>query len=162
MTTTDKIQYSSNTTITCTLASLASTSSRGCLAVDNSTNLYDDAILTVAVKTNGSAPSSDKACYVYLYAAGADGVFTGSSAEAQGTDAAVTLDSPSNMRGPFTISCPAASTTYRLVVPSVAEIFGGVLPYKWGFVLQNVTGNALDTTEGNFLKEYTGIYYQNI
>lgn len=163
MATTDKILYAANATITCTLASLASSASagRGCLAVDNSTNLYVDAILTIAVKTSASALANDKACYVYLYGAGADGIFNGSSAEAEGTDAAVTLDSPTNLKGPFPIYCPASSTTYRLVIGSVASVFGGVLPTKWGFVLQNYTGQNLDSTEGSHTKDYTGINYTN-
>lgn len=163
MATTDNIKYSTNTSITCTLASLASSSTAGrsCLAVDNSTNLYVDAILTIAVKTSASALANDKACYVYIYGSGADGVFNGSSAEAEGTDVAVTFDSPTNLKGPFPIYCPASSTTYRLVVGSIASLFGGVMPYKWGFVLQNYTGQALDSTAGNHLTEYTGVTYTN-
>jgi hypothetical protein len=162
MSTTDKIAYSANTTITCTLASLASsaTAGRSCAAVDNSTNLYDDALLTIQVKTSSSALGNDKACYIYLYGAGADGVYSASSAEAVGTDVGVTLDSPTNLRGPVVISCPAVSTSYRVVIP-IAAVFGGVLPTKWGYVLQNYTGQALDSTGGNFLSEYTGITYTN-
>lgn len=162
MATTNKIQYGSNTTITCTLASLASstTAGRGSAVVDNSANLFIDVLLTIAVKTSASALSGDKACYAYLWGSGADSVYEGSSAEAQGTDAAVTLDVPTNMRGPFTISCPASAVTYRRVI-SIAEAFGGVVPYKWGFVLNNQTGQALDSTEGNHLKEYTGILSTN-
>lgn len=161
MTTTDKIQYSSNTAITSTLTSLASSSSagRGSAVVSNSITLYDDAILTIAVTTGSSTLAAPFACYVYLYGAGADGVYNGSSAEAEGTDAAVTLDVPTNLIGPFVISCPASSVTYRLVVGSVAAAFGGVLPAGWGFVLQNQTGQPL-AGSGN-LSEFTGIYYTN-
>ena len=127
--------------------------------MSNATNLYVDAMLTIAVVTSSSTLANDKACYVYLYGSSADGVLSGSSAENQGTDAAVTIDSPTNMTGPFVISCPATSTTYRLVIGSVASAFGGVLPYEWGFVLQNYTGQAL-ASSGN-LSEYTGIYYTN-
>ena len=51
------VKYATSTAITCTLASLASsaTAGRGCAAVDNSTNLYDDALVTIAVKTSSSA-----------------------------------------------------------------------------------------------------------
>lgn len=163
MSTTDNIKYSANTTITCTIASLASSASAGrsCLAVDNSTDLYDDAILTVAVKTSASALANDKACYLYFYGCGADGVFDGSSAEAEGTDIAVTLDSPTNLIGPVAIYCPASSTTYRKKIGSVAAIFGGVLPVQWGFVFQNYTGQALDSTAGNHKAEYTGVTYTN-
>ena len=163
MSTTDKIAYGTSTAITCTLASLPSSASAGqsCLAVDNTTNLFDDAMLTIAVKTSASALANDKACYVYLYGSEDGTVFNGSSSEAEGTNIAVTLDSPTNLRGPYVISCPASSVTYRLVVGSVAAVFGGVLPRKWGFVLQNYTGQNLDSTEGNMQKTYTGITYTN-
>jgi len=162
-TTTDKIAYAASASITITAASLASsaTAGRSCAAVDNSTNLYDDAELTVAVKTSASALANDKACYLYFYASEDGTVYGGSSAEAVGTDVAVTFDSPTNLYGPIAIACPASSVTYRKVIPSVAAIFGGVLPKKWGFVLQNYTGQALDSTAGNHLFQYTGINYTN-
>jgi hypothetical protein len=163
MATTDNIKYSSNTTITQTLASLASSSTAGrsCAAVSNSTNLYDDAILTVAVKTSASALANDKACYIYPYGSGADGIYSGSSAEAEGTDVAVTFDSPTNLSGPVSLYCPASSVTYRRVMGAVASLWGGVMPYGWGEVLQNYTGQALDSTEGNHTKDYTGVTYTN-
>lgn len=161
MTTTDKIAYSSNTTITCTLNSLASstTAARSCAAVVNSTNLYDDAILTIAVTTSASALAAPFACYVYLYGSGADGVYNGSSAEAEGTDIGITLGVPTNLLGPFVLNCPASSVVYRLVIGSIASVFGGVLPYGWGFVLQNQTGQNLASS--GHLAEYTGITYTN-
>lgn len=161
VTTTDKIQYSSNTSITCTLNSLASstTAGRSCVAVVNSTNLYCDAILTIAVKTGSGTLAAPFACYVYLFGSGADGIYNGSSAESVGTDVAVTLDVPTNLLGPFTISCPASSVTYNLVISSVADVFGGVLPYGYGYVLQNQTGQTL-ASSGNS-SEYTGIFYTN-
>lgn len=163
MATTDNIKYATSAAITCTLASLASSSGAGrsCAAVDNTTNLYDDAILTIAVKTSASALANDLTCYVYLFGAGQDGIFNGSSAEAPGTNIAVTLDNPTNLKGPYSISCPASATTYRLVIGSVAQAFGGILPIKWGFVLQNYTGQNLDSTEGNHTKDYTGITFTN-
>ena len=162
MATTDKIAYATSTAITCTLASLASsaTAGRSCAAVDNTSNLYDDALLYIAVKTSSSALANDKACYVYLYGSEDATNFNGSSAEAEGTDAAVTLDSPTNLIGPFVIACPAVSVTYKKVI-SVAAAFGGIMPRKWGFVLQNYTGQALDSTGGNHVTTYTGITYTN-
>jgi len=160
---TDKISYGTSTAITCTLAILASsaTAGRGSASVDNTSDLFDDAMLYIAVKTSSSALANDKACYVYLYGSEDGTNFNGSSAEAEGTNAAVTLDSPTNLKGPFVIACPAVSVTYKLVIGSVAAVFGGVMPRKWGFVLQNYTGQALDSTEGNHTKTFTGIYYTN-
>ncbi len=164
MTTTLKQQFGTSTSITCTLASLASsaTAGRGSAAVDNTTNLADDAMLTISVKTSASALANDKACYVYLYGSEDGTVYSGSSAEAPGTDAAVTIDAPTNLIGPLMISCPASSTTYTLVIGSVAALFGGVMPRKWGFVLRNYTGQALDSTEGNHQKTYTPIWWDQV
>jgi hypothetical protein len=159
--TTQKIAYPASTPITCTLASLASSSGAGrsCVAVDNTSNLYVDAMLTLAVKTSASALANDLSCYVYLFGSEDGTVYNGSSAEAPGTDVAVTFDSPTNLKGPFALACPASSVTYRLVIGSIAQVFGNVMPRKWGFVLQNFTGQALDSTEGNHQKTYTGITY---
>lgn len=155
-----KITYGTSTAITCTLASLASsaTAGRGSAVVDNTSNLYDDVLLYIAVKTSSSALANDKACYIYLYGSEDGTNYSGSSAEAEGTDAAVTVDSPSNLILAGVIACPAISVTYRKVI-SVAPAFGGVMPRKWGFVLRNYTGQALDSTEGNHTKSYTGITY---
>lgn len=163
MSTTDNIKYATSTAITCTLASLASSSTagRGCAAVDNTSNLYDDAMLFIAVKSSASALANDKACYVYLFGSEDGTNYNGSSAEAEGTNAAVTLDSPTNLKGPYVIACPASSVTYKLLIGSVAAAFGGVMPRLWGFVLQNFTGQALDSTEANHQKTYTGITYTN-
>lgn len=155
-----KITYGTSTAITCTLASLASsaTAARGCTAVDNSSNLFDDVLLTIAVKTSASALANDKACYVYIFGSEDGTVYNASTAEGVGTDGAVTIDSPTNLRGPFVIACPAVSVTYRTVI-SIAACFGGVMPREWGFVLNNYSGQALDATEGNHQKTYTGITY---
>jgi hypothetical protein len=131
---------------------------QGSAVVDNTSNLFDDALLTIAVKTSSSALANDKACYIYIYGSEDGTNYSASSAEAVGTNASVTIDSPSNMKGPVVLSCPAVSVTYRTVI-SVASFFGGVLPLKWGFVLQNFTGQALDATEGNHQKTYTGVTY---
>jgi hypothetical protein len=153
------ILYGTSTAIPCTLASLAgssATAGQGCAAVDNTSNKFDDALLTIAVKTSASALANDKACYVYLWGSEDGTVYNASSAEAVGTNASVTIDNPTNMRGPFPIGCPAVSQTYRVTI-SVATAFGGILPRKWGFVLVNFTGQALDSTEGNHQKTYTGV-----
>jgi len=155
------ITYGTSTAITCTLASLASsaTAGRSCAAIDNTSDKFVDAMLYIAVKTSSSALANDKACYVYLYGSEDGTNVNGSSAEAEGTNAAVTFDSPTNLKGPYIIACPASSVTYKLVIGSIAAAFGGVMPRKWGFVLQNYTGQNLDSTEGNHTKTYTGITY---
>lgn len=143
------------TAITCTLASLGSGSARESASVDNTTNLYLDAQVQVKVKTNGSAPTGDKAVYVYVW-----GVVDTSAPmypdRVTGSDAAITPDNPTQLQWLATIFCPAASTTYVSVPKSVSEKFGGVLPGKWGLVIVNATGNALDATGGSHAVSYQG------
>jgi hypothetical protein len=154
-----KLSFGTSTAITCTLASLADAGARECTVVDNSTNKYLDAMLTVAIKLQTGTPSSDKAVYVWFYGS-EDG--TNYTDNATGSDAAVTMRSPSNLRGPFVISCPdSGGLTYKGVIASVASFFGGVLPRKWGFVVQNKTGITLSATEGDHTKTYTGVYTTN-
>lgn len=156
----DRIAYGTSTAITCTLGGLASSATvgRGCVAVDNTANLFVDCMLTVRVKTSASALANDFSCYVYLYGS-EDGTLYSGDGVTYGTDASVTVAVPSNLKGPYVIACPGTAVQYTLVVGSVASAFGGILPRKWGFVLVNYTGQALDATEGNFQKSYTGITY---
>lgn len=143
--------------LTCTVASLASstTAGRSSTPLDNTSNLYEDAALEVKLKTNDSAPTGEKSCHIYVYASMDGTNYSGSSAEAVGTDVAVTFDSPTNLWGPFVLSMPAASTTYRLQIPSLAEICG-FMPQKAGVVVQNQTGNNLDSTAGNHAITWSG------
>jgi len=158
--TTNKIAYGGSTTIPCTLASLASSATVGwgSANVDNTGNLYDDALVTIVVKTSSSSLANDKACYIYVYGSEDGTVYNASSAENVGTNASVTVDNPTNMKGVIVLACPAISTTYRTVF-SIAQFFGGAMPRRWGFVLVNYTGQNLDSTAGNFQTTYSGINY---
>jgi hypothetical protein len=44
---------------------------------------------------------------------------------------------------------------------SVASVFGGVLPERWGIVVVNQSGGAFDTTVANHLKFFQGILAQS-
>jgi len=151
-----KLAYAASASITCTLASLASGSARECAAVDNSVNLYLDAMVYVALKLATGTPASDKSLYLWFYGS-EDG--TNVTDNATGTDAALTMRSPTNLHGPFVIATPdAGALTYKKIIPSVAAFFDGALPKKWGFVVENKSGLALDATETNHTKEYSGVY----
>jgi len=150
-----KLKFASSAAVTITLASLAQAAARECTAIDNSNNLYLDAVLYLAIPLQAGTPGSDKAIYVWFYGS-EDG--TNYTDNATGSDAAVTLRSPTNLRGPFVIATPdSGALTYKAVIGSVAAFFGGVLPRKWGFVVQNMTNLTFNATEGSLIKTYTGI-----
>ena len=146
--TTVKMVYgTSNQAITITLTSLASAGTQGSAAIDNTTNLYLDALVFVKVKTNAAGTSATG--YVSIYAYGtADGGTTYSDG-VTGTDAAQTLTSPPNLRLVGVCNAVANATTYSCGPFAVSPAFSGILPDHWGIVVQNNTGAALDATVGS-------------
>lgn len=152
----NKIAYGTSTAITCTLASLADNAARECTAVDNGTNKYLDAIVYLACKLQTGTPANEKFIAVWFYGS-EDG--TNYTDNASGSDAALTMRASTNLRGPHIIAAPdSGGLTYKTVIGSVAAFFGGVLPRKWGFVVENQTGVTLSATEGDHAKTYTGVY----
>ena len=67
---------------------------------------------------------------------------------------------PPNLRlvGPLT-SVANPPPSQRLPM-SVAAALGGILPAKWGIVIENKPSGVLDTTEGNHKKLYQGVSSQ--
>ena len=158
-----KQAFGASTLITCTLASLTSslTAGRESTAVDNSSpNLFLDVMVHVAVKLQTGTPSSDRCVYVYAYGS-EDG--TNYTDNATGSDAALTLRAPTNLRPLGQIQTPdAGGLTYKSGPMSLAAAFGGIIPRKWGIVIINSSGVTLSATEGDHTKSYTGIYYQTV
>lgn len=157
-----KLKYpvSGGTALTCTLTSLASslTAGRASTYVDNSTDLNVDALVTVKVKTVAGTIANDRAVYVYAY--GYDGsIYT---ANATGSDAAITLDDPTTMQVLGMIPVPAANTTYQGGPWSLARLFGGVIPSRWGIVVRNYTGLALSATADDLSVRFLPVQLQSV
>lgn len=154
-----KPSYSgSATAVTVTLASLVnsttlSTGYRQSTAVDNSTNLYLDALITGKFTTGTGAGASG---YISLYLVGWDG--TEYSNNATGTDGTFTADATANLIPIYTIAANVASSTFYLPPLLVAQSAGLLwLPQKWAIIVQNVSGSTLSSTGSNHLIEYQGI-----
>lgn len=145
-------------TLTCTLASLASsaTAGRESTAIDNRTNLFLDAFVMVKVKTSASVLANDKAVYIYVAGTVDDGTTWPDAVT--GINAAITLVDPTELILLGTIFCPAISTTYNGGPWSVARAFGGSMPAEWSIVVRNYTGQALDASEASHSKLYQGVY----
>lgn len=154
-----KQSFQSSQNFTLTLASLASsaTAGRESTAVDNTSNLYLDAVCMVSVKLQTGTPANDKSVYVYAYGS-VDG--TNYTDNATGSDAAITLRDPTNVRLVCVIPIPdAGGLTYESSPFSIAAAFGGILPPKWGIIVRNYTGVALSATESDHFYKYRGLYY---
>lgn len=154
MATINQLYGTTNQTITITITSLGSTSLRQSTAVDNTSNLFMDVKLAVKVKTNAAGTSATGVVNVFAYAT-ADGGTTYSGG-ATGTDAAYTNNKDALI---YLGSLPtiANATTYVSMF-SLSRAFGyGGIPAKWGIVIDNQSGAALDSTAGNHSAVYQGI-----
>lgn len=163
-----KIKYASPATITITLASLATSSTRVAgqesTAIDNGTNLYIDALVSGKI-TTGTSPTVDKQIDIWVYAAHDEtptypDVF-------DGTDSAETITSIYVKLGAIrllaTLFVDATSDrTYWLAPTSVASLFGGVMPRRWGLFITHDTAVNLNATGSNHEFKYTGIQYQSV
>lgn len=162
MTTTTKIAYNgAGASITITLNSLTSstTAARQSTAIDNTSNLYDDAMVTVVISTSSSSLAAPNAVYCYI-SAEFDAVpnYDQDTGVMGATDAAYTLDNPTNLRLGAIINCSTNSKVYNKSF-SVAQTCGGIMPSKWVLVINNQTGQSLNSS-GNS-STYCGITYTN-
>lgn len=148
---TTKAAYASSVAFTITLNSLANGSARESTAIDNTSNLYLDAHVRVSI----SAGSVAGAPQVLVYAYGSEDGSTFPDTTA-GTDGAVTLESPTVLRLAGVIPTPTSTKVYESDVFSIARLYGGVLPRKWGIVVLNSTGAAL--AGSNNSASYTGLH----
>ena len=147
--------------ITITLTSLASAAAQASTVVDNTTNLYLDALVQIsALKTGASGTSANGYANVYAYGTvdAADSLYPEGIT---GTDGVITLTVPTNLRLIGTLNAVVNATTYTSEPMSVAAAFGGVLPEKWGIVIENQTGHALDTVAGGSAY-YQGVWGQSV
>lgn len=136
-----KQEYSSSSTPTFTLASLANGSGRACTAVDNSTNKHIGADIHLQSKLASSSVSATGRLDVYLVRS-PDG--TRYDDNFGGTDAALT-PSASLYLG----SIPA-NTNSQVIDWSISLSELGIeLPKKFAICVVNNSGAALDSTGGN-------------
>jgi hypothetical protein len=143
-----KLKLGTATAATITLASLANGSARQSTEIDNTTNLYADYLVSVKAKTGASGTSTTGSIEVYAFGNVNDVRDDGAGA----TDAAITVV---NARLIGIIGVAANATTYTKTF-SVAQAFGGVMPAKFGIIVKNASGGALDGTAGNHAVTYQG------
>lgn len=153
-----KAKFGDPATLTLTLASLANSGARQSDAIDNSTSLYTDILVSLKVKTGASGTASTGTVNVYACAS-VDGGTTYTEG-AGASDAGITLTAPPNARLIGVINAVANATTYVGGPFSVAAAFGGVCPQRVVIVAENKTGGTLDSTEGSHAKLYQGVLAQ--
>lgn len=146
-----KIAYASAATITCSMASKTSGQGQRSAVVDNSSNLYVDALVLVSL-TIGTFTSPAR-FDVYAYASADDGTTyeTGGS-----TDAAW-----NTIRGDerflFSTNCYTNTTAFA-GVGTVAHAYRR-MPRNWGIIISQTNCGTLSGTEGNHLKKFQGVQF---
>jgi hypothetical protein len=150
-------KFGASTAITITLDALADAAARQSTAVDNTSTLFQDALLSLEIPVAAGSPADLEAIYVYAYGS-QDGTNFGDNAT--GSDAALTMRVPTNLRCIGGIQVTASGAlTWKSQPISVARAFGGVLPPKWGIVVQNLTGLAFGT---GCTANFTGVNTQSV
>jgi len=158
MATVFKPVYASVATLTCTLNSLASAGARQSTVVDNTTNLYLDALVAGTFKTAAGTLGVSAVVSLYVYALSDGAAYTDG---ATGSDAAFTLPTTPNLILLRQVSVNTAAVAVACSPASIALAFGGTLPLKWGIVVVNSTGLALDVSAGGTLS-FIGINAQGV
>jgi hypothetical protein len=160
------VNYSSNTTITIGLNSLASSSTflagRESSQIDNTSNKYMDCLVSGTV-TVGTTPTANTVIAVYVYGAETS-LATTALDTLDGTDSAETLTNTgilNALRLGATIAVPANTSNVKyLVLPfSVASLFGGVMPKFWGLFVSHNCVAALNAAGNTDQFEFVGIKY---
>lgn len=143
------IIYQASTAATITLTTLANGSGQECTAIINTAGSAIDAACMITLKTTTGTHGSDLACYVHFYGS-PDG--TAFPNPVTGTNAAVTINTGMNLNGPVPIIFGTSTTglaTAKKYIGSVAALFGGVLPSRYGLVIENKTNLAFTNTAGD-------------
>ena len=164
---TTTINYSSNTTITCSVASTASSSTfvagRESNQIDNTTNKYMDALVQGKV-TVGTTPTANTQIAIYVW--GADTSLATTAIDVlDGTDSAETLTntgvlfSALKLGAVITVTDSTSNVGYNFAPFSVAALFGGVMPKFWGLYVAHNTGVNLNATGGNHAFSFNGVKY---
>lgn len=156
---TTTLNYAATAGITCTMTSLANGSYRQSAVIDNSSAKFDDALIGGSIQT-GTTPTAGGTIEIWAYGERDDGGGTSQyTAGASGSDAAYTADGEEDELFPiYAITVDATSDQdYEFGPIAIARVFGGILPRKWGVVVKNNTGVALNATGTNNELRYTGI-----
>lgn len=150
-----KVTYSAVQTVTVTALNSNTSSTTAAWAsgeIDNTTDLYLDALVQVVLDFANTAPANDKATYVYAYGGLETGVL---SNPISGTLGDVTLTdittTGQNIRLMGVMPYNTADEAVESSPMSVANAFGGVLPPFWGIVVIDYTGAAI-AASGNTVK----------
>lgn len=172
MAATFKPLYTASATITISPENVATSSTRTAGVesdvISNISNLYDD-VLVSGQWTAGTSPTVSKQVDIWVYAPQSDDLASTVTYPDvfDGTASAETVTSEnvrnSAIRLLASILVDATSNrVYYLAPTSVAALFGGHMPSRWGLFITHDTAVNSNSTAGNHLWKYLGVQYQSI
>lgn len=144
--------FGSATAFTVTNAGIASSATAGWKsnAIDNSSNLYDDALVMFDFAAVNTAPANSKAifCFAFALVDASGSIYTTTGdGTIDGTEGTVTYPDVSSLPvvAPLlgVIPYPVQNKALRGGPFSVAQCFGGILPPKWCIGMVNHSGMSL-------------------
>ena len=159
-----KLAYAAAVNHTITLASLASDTNllagRAGTFIDNTINLYDDYLLSGFV-TTGTSPTTAREIDIYVYAALDDAPTYPNGIT--GTDANKTITTANILNSGLKLAAAiATSSTSNETSPfgpiSIASLFGGIVPKRFGIFVVHNTAVALNATPANHQITTIGVY----
>lgn len=163
-----KTTYSADTTFTLDLGLTPLASSATFIAgrestqIDNTSNLYVDAIVHGFI-TTGTSPTVSTLINVYVWG-NYQSLGTLNIDTLDGTDSDETLTNTGILNsmlrlGASIVVSSASNIKYDFAPFSVAELFGGIMPKFWGLFIAHNTVAALHTTSANHVFKFNGITY---
>lgn len=151
-TTTLKLNYATVVALTITNANLADSATAGWMsaAQDNTTNLYQDALVQVNLAAVNTAPAGDKNVYIFAYGiSDTSGSLYTSTGDGTPTGSEGTLTFPSISTLPISmpqigfIPYPVQNRIINSPEFSIARWFNNRLPAKYGVCMLNKSGMTL-------------------
>lgn len=163
--------YTASATITISPENVATSSTRTAGVesdvVSNLSNLFDD-VLVSGQWTAGTSPTAGKQVDIWVYAPQSDDLASSVVYPdvIDGAASAETITSEnvrnSALRWLASILVDATSNRVYYVAPtSVAALFGGHMPSRWGLFISHDTAVNSNSTAGNHLWKYLGVKYQS-
>jgi len=158
-----KPAYTNSATIVISPASLATSSTRVAGrqsdVVDNTSSLFLDCLVTGKV-TTGTSPTAGKQIDIWVFAS-EDG--TNYPEGFSTADAARSANSENTRNSALRLAATVivdstSDRTYYVAPFSIAALYGGNMPRKWGLWVVHDTAVNLNATAGNHAWTYTGFH----
>lgn len=156
-----KRAFGTATAFTKTNANIATSATAGWKsnAIDNSSNLYIDALVQVELAAVNTAPANSKAVFLYAYSLVNGTAYTSTGdGTIDGTEGTLTFPDVTANAVPIpllgVVPYPTQNKAINSAAFSVARCFGGTLPPKWGIAMINHTGMTLSVTNIYYIEVY--------